>query len=97
MAQRTFCNGCGREVSDGPENRHDDELQTQRFHVVEVRRAQIAGAGQPLGLAGEPFVRGEVCDGCWADLVAFVGPKSDEEAQAAHASIRGGGRALAQV
>lgn len=73
MALRTFCNGCGREVSDGPENRHDDELGTERFHLVEVRRAQIAGTSQPLGLAGEPTTRGELCDSCWTILVEFVG------------------------
>lgn len=83
MAQRHFCNGCGRAVEDAQEmGRRQDRPEGEDlrsadervlFHVVEAQRATLAGSTGTLGLAGEETVRGELCNSCWEILTEFVG------------------------
>lgn len=82
MATRRICNGHGGEIA-------EDE-----FHIVEARRASLAGAGQSVGLATDERVIGDLCNDCWNVLSAFVGDTPDEDAAE---RIRNEGRLLSAV
>lgn len=77
MAERRICNGCGHEVSGG------------EFHVVEVSRATLPGAGQKAGaLAADERVTGELCAPCWMTVKDFIGDTDVDIAHIARETIK---------